>query len=110
MTDISLTKKGEEQVKKIGHRLVGDGREGFWRIFKPKETNLSRNRAVVVEPRNLCTVLVSPRQRAHRTFHLLFEHTGVPNHALTEEVQEWDYGMCFEPCYQPKEAKRLVYR
>ncbi len=48
---------------------------------------------VVVEPKNLCKVHVSPRQRAHTTFHLLFEHTGtVPDHVLTEDVAEWDYG------------------
>jgi len=48
---------------------------------------------VVIDPVNLCTVLVSPRQRAHRTFHLLFEHlSDFPRHIMTEEVREWDYG------------------
>ena len=38
-------------------------------------------------------VLVSPRQRAHKTFHLLFEHVEEkPSHIITEEVREWDYG------------------
>ena len=59
---------------------------------------------VAIEPKNLCTVLVSPRIRAHRTFHLLFEHTGkVPNHILTEDVQEWDYGAMKSPL-----AHRLI--
>lgn len=48
--------------------------------------------AEIIDPKNLCTVMVSPRQRAHKTFHLLFEHTELPNHILTEEVREWDYG------------------
>jgi len=48
---------------------------------------------LLLEPKNICTVLVSPRQRSHKTFHLLFEHTGkIPSHILTEEVREWDYG------------------
>jgi len=48
---------------------------------------------VLVDPKNLCTVFVSPRQRAHKTFHLLFEHMPeLPHHILSEEVREWDYG------------------
>lgn len=36
---------------------------------------------------------VSPRQRAHKTFHLLFGHLSqLPNHVITEAVREWDYG------------------
>jgi sedoheptulose-bisphosphatase len=49
----------------------------------------------VIDPANLCTVFVSPRQRAHRTFHLLFQHVETPHHILTEDVREWDYGMSF---------------
>jgi len=41
----------------------------------------------------MCTVYVSPRQRAHNTFHLLFGHLNeLPHHVITEEVREWDYG------------------
>jgi sedoheptulose-bisphosphatase len=37
--------------------------------------------------------MVSPRVRAHKTFHLLFEHLEtMPHHVITEEVREWDYG------------------
>ncbi|ESK97951.1 phosphoglycerate mutase [Moniliophthora roreri MCA 2997] len=71
-TDIPLTPRGEEQVKQKAQELVGDGN--------------------VIDPKNLCTVFVSPRQRAHKTFHLLFEHVGIPHHSLTEECREWDYG------------------
>lgn len=47
----------------------------------------------MVDPKNLCTVFVSPRQRAHKTFHLLFSHVPeLPHHILTEEAREWDYG------------------
>lgn len=46
----------------------------------------------IIDPKNLCIALVSPRQRAHNTFHLLFEHVTEPQHEITEEVREWDYG------------------
>ena len=49
----------------------------------------------VLDVKNLCTVLVSPRQRAHKTFHLLFEHVTPPPHMVTETVREWDYGKPF---------------
>ena len=49
--------------------------------------------AEIIDPKNLCTVFVSPRQRAHKTFHLLFEHLPeFPHHSIMEEVREWDYG------------------
>ncbi|KAF5384926.1 hypothetical protein D9615_001405 [Tricholomella constricta] len=71
-TDIPLTSKGEQQIKDKAQRIVGDG---------------------FVDPKNLCTVFVSPRQRAHKTFHLLFGHySELPHHILSEEVREWDYG------------------
>ncbi|KAJ7487453.1 histidine phosphatase superfamily [Mycena galericulata] len=71
-TDIPLTARGEEQIKEKATILVGDGK--------------------VLDPKNLCTVLVSPRQRAHKTFHLLFAHVETPHHIITEECREWDYG------------------
>jgi len=71
-SDIPLTARGEEQVKEKAPILVGEGRP--------------------IDPKNLCTVFVSPRQRAHKTFHLLFGHTETPKHILTEDVREWDYG------------------
>ncbi|KAF8898885.1 phosphoglycerate mutase-like protein [Infundibulicybe gibba] len=73
-SDIPLTARGELQVKEKAHLLVGKG--------------------LTVDPENLCTVFVSPRIRAHKTFHLLFEHIpNLPDHILTEEVREWDYGV-----------------
>jgi sedoheptulose-bisphosphatase len=53
---------------------------------------------VIIDPTNLSTVFVSPRQRAHKTFHLLFGHLPqFPHHILTEEVREWDYGNRYSP-------------
>ncbi|KAL1737117.1 histidine phosphatase superfamily [Schizophyllum commune] len=71
-TDIPLTARGIEQIKEKAQMLVGEGK--------------------VLDVKNLCTVLVSPRQRAHKTFHLLFEHVTPPPHMVTETVREWDYG------------------
>ncbi|KAK0198250.1 histidine phosphatase superfamily [Armillaria mellea] len=71
-SDIPLTARGEEQIKSKAQILVGDGK--------------------IIDPKNLCTVFVSPRQRAHKTFHLLFGHVEMPHHIITEEVREWDYG------------------
>ncbi|PPQ67043.1 hypothetical protein CVT26_009940 [Gymnopilus dilepis] len=72
-SDIPLTEHGLQQVKKIAPHLVGDG--------------------LLIDPKNLCTAFVSPRQRARKTFELLFEHIGeLPKHVFTEEVGEWDYG------------------
>lgn len=73
ISDIPLTPAGEGQVKATAEKLVGEGR--------------------LIDPNNLCTVFVSPRQRAHNTFHILFENVPkTPHHVLTEEVREWDYG------------------
>lgn len=53
------------------------------------------DRAVLelIDTVNLQIVLVSPRKRAHDTFHHLTGHLSqVPNHVITELVREWDYG------------------
>jgi len=73
ITDIPLTVRGEKQITEKAEVLVGPGK--------------------ILDPKNLCTVFVSPRQRAHKTFHLLFAHTGeTPHHTIDESVREWDYG------------------
>lgn len=47
----------------------------------------------VIDPKNLCVAHISPRQRAHKTFHLLVENLEVtPEHVLDDECREWDYG------------------
>ncbi|KAI0652268.1 phosphoglycerate mutase-like protein [Trametes meyenii] len=72
-TDIPLTAQGEREASEQAKVLVGEDR--------------------IIDPRNICTVFVSPRVRAHRTFHLLFDHLPeIPHHVTTEEVREWDYG------------------
>ena len=94
--DIPLTTLGERQVQSSGALLVGPGK--------------------YLDPSRVQRVFVSPRQRATRTFQLLFgnsdgtKHAGPVNERLvagvdkrifgggdgcvevTEEVAEWDYG------------------
>ncbi|KII93825.1 hypothetical protein PLICRDRAFT_36068 [Plicaturopsis crispa FD-325 SS-3] len=85
-TDIPLTARGESQIKDKAQILVGDGK--------------------AIDPKNLCTVLVSPRKRSQMTFHLLFDHLPKePDFIIDEEVQEWDYGD-YEGL-RPAEIKKL---
>jgi sedoheptulose-bisphosphatase len=90
-TDIPLTDRGIEQVKTRARELVGEGRKlGYYTFVS---TTHSHKNIETFDPKNICTAFVSPRQRAHATFHLLFEHVPkVPDHIFTEEVREWDYG------------------
>ncbi|KAF8647950.1 hypothetical protein AX16_006482 [Volvariella volvacea WC 439] len=83
-TDIPLTPRGEEQVKLIGKVLVGPGR--------------------LIDPKDVCTAFVSPRQRAVKTFDLLFDKI-LPHWTFTEDVREWDYGR-YEGL-KPKEIQEL---
>ncbi|KAN0100509.1 Histidine phosphatase superfamily [Tylopilus felleus] len=72
-SDIPLTARGEEQIQEKAPLFVGAGR--------------------ALDPKNLDIAFISPRQRAHKTFHLLFEHLpSIPDHIVTEDVREWDYG------------------
>ncbi|KAH9858200.1 phosphoglycerate mutase-like protein [Lenzites betulinus] len=85
-SDIPLTAEGEREAAEEAAILVGEGK--------------------IIDPKNICTVFVSPRIRAHRTFHLLFEHLPeIPHHVTTEEVREWDYGE-YEGL-KPAEIKKL---
>ncbi|KAH7912579.1 histidine phosphatase superfamily [Hygrophoropsis aurantiaca] len=53
----------------------------------------SKADSLPIDPKNLAVAIVSPRKRAHRTFHLLFDHIPtVPKHEISEDVREWDYG------------------
>ena len=57
-------------------------------------------RGRLIDPVKLACVFVSPRQRAQKTFHLLFDDAagsgeelrGVGKVITTEELAEWDYG------------------
>ncbi|KAI9461792.1 histidine phosphatase superfamily [Boletus coccyginus] len=72
-SDIPLTVRGEQQIKEKAPLLVGQGR--------------------ALDPSDLGVAFISPRIRAHKTFHILFEHLPeVPDHVITEQVREWDYG------------------
>jgi len=77
-TDIPLTKHGEEVLSTLGEQIVGDGK--------------------VLDPRTLSQIIKSPRQRAQKTFDLLFKSykgerdVGSVPTETTEDVREWDYG------------------
>jgi len=74
-SDIPLTPKGEEIILSHNKQIVGDDK--------------------LIKPANLTHVLVSPRQRAQKTFHLLFSSLPsdcLPAYTTTEDVREWDYG------------------
>ena len=91
ISDIPLTPAGEGQVKATAEKLVGEGRK-YINGHHLSEKILKKILGLI-DPNNLCTVFVSPRQRAHNTFHILFENVPkTPHHVLTEEVREWDYG------------------
>ncbi|KIL71798.1 hypothetical protein M378DRAFT_155407 [Amanita muscaria Koide BX008] len=72
LSDIPLTKNGEDVVKLGAPNYVGEGR--------------------LIDPGRCYKVLVSPRQRALRTFKLAFAHTKEPPHVVAPDVQEWNYG------------------
>jgi len=91
-TDIPLTERGREQIKSKASFLVGEGSASRW-IFGCLLACLIVLSLELIDTVNLCTVLVSPRRRAHDTFHLLTDHLPqTPNHVFTEDVREWDYG------------------
>ncbi|KAG8747252.1 hypothetical protein FRC10_001868 [Ceratobasidium sp. 414] len=72
-TDIPLTARGVGLIKDRAQNAVGPGK--------------------LLDPDNMCHVFISPRQRAHNTFHLLFDvYPEAPPHTVTEVVREWDYG------------------
>lgn len=74
-TDIPLTPRGLSETEERAKTLVGYG--------------------LVLDPRTIAHVYVSPRQRSHKTFHLLFSNVPKaeePYHDITEDVREWDYG------------------
>ncbi|GAA6044252.1 hypothetical protein JCM8097_002092 [Rhodosporidiobolus ruineniae] len=73
-TDLPLTANGESTIRALGKRIVGPGQ--------------------VLDPAHIKHAFVSPRQRARKTFELLFESAEkVPENSTEEEVREWDYGV-----------------
>jgi len=72
-TDIPLTEHGVDLIRRRAPDIVGPGK--------------------LIDPDRIGFAFVSPRQRAHKTFHLLFENLEKPPpHEITEDVREWDYG------------------
>ncbi|KAG8831928.1 hypothetical protein FRC18_005741 [Serendipita sp. 400] len=71
-SDIPLTENGVKIIENNRHRIVGPDK--------------------LVQVPNICHVLVSPRQRAQKTFFTLFEGQELPSYETTEAVREWDYG------------------
>ncbi|GAA5991379.1 hypothetical protein JCM10908_003284 [Rhodotorula pacifica] len=75
LTDIPLTSHGEDIVRELGTRIVGKGK--------------------ILDPAHIQHVFVSPRQRAQKTFELLFEGAEEkPSCSKEEDVREWEYGVC----------------
>ncbi|KZW02559.1 phosphoglycerate mutase-like protein [Exidia glandulosa HHB12029] len=73
VSDIPLTANGEAVIKSHRECIVGPG--------------------MLLDPDNICHIYVSPRQRAQKTFELLFPGLGeIPKHSTTDIVREWDYG------------------
>lgn len=82
-TDIPLTANGIKIIESKANQIVGHGR--------------------IIDPENMERIFVSPRQRAQKTFELLFSaqghrqdiakcSTGEAVVQTTEDVREWDYG------------------
>ncbi|KAG8850147.1 hypothetical protein FRB96_000522 [Tulasnella sp. 330] len=72
-SDIPLTENGIKVATAKAPEVVGHGK--------------------MLDPDNLCHIFISPRQRAQKTFELLFDILPeLPPHTTTEEVREWDYG------------------
>ncbi|ELU41555.1 histidine phosphatase superfamily domain-containing protein [Rhizoctonia solani AG-1 IA] len=72
-TDIPLTDRGVSQISSRAGKAIG-----------PE----------LIDPAHIEYAFISPRQRASKTFELLFASTpdGPPAHELIEECREWDYG------------------
>lgn len=75
LTDIPLTSHGESIVRQLGTRIVGQGK--------------------ILDPAHIQHVFVSPRQRAQKTYDLLFQDVDKkPSCSVEEDVREWEYGVC----------------
>lgn len=75
VTDIPLLPEGEESVRTLGPKIVGDGK--------------------LLDPAHLKHIFVSPRLRAQQTYRIIFESLGeknLPEYETEELVREWGYG------------------
>jgi len=74
-SDIPLTKHGVDIITSKAPIVVGEDK--------------------LITPSTICHALVSPRQRARKTFELLFANLPTdekPPYEICEGVREWDYG------------------
>lgn len=113
MTDIPLTANGEEIIRSKSAEIVGPGstfplpfpslpfhsHRSTTTKHLPLTSYFSLDQPPVpielVDPADLCHVYISPRQRAQKTYELLFKdlpETEKPIHTTTAAVREWDYG------------------
>jgi len=79
LSDIPLTARGEERTENLRKQIVGPGK--------------------LLDPAHISHVFVSPRQRAQKTFRLVFDavedDSKLPaSWTTTDQVREWDYGVC----------------
>ncbi|ODQ67257.1 putative phosphoglycerate mutase [Nadsonia fulvescens var. elongata DSM 6958] len=76
-TNLPLTTEGEHQMKATGHSFVGEHK--------------------LIKPTSVTHVFISPRERAQKTFELMFEDVDrdvvakIPT-TTTEDIREWTYG------------------
>jgi len=77
LSDIPLTKDGEQQVISSAGVMVGTGK--------------------IIDPSRITQLFISPRKRALRTYELLFSesirHSFEGKVEITEDIREWDYGL-----------------
>ncbi|KAG8827299.1 hypothetical protein FRC17_007889 [Serendipita sp. 399] len=89
-SDIPLTENGVKIIERNRTRIVGpDSKESLTDVYPRLKW---RSSLELVQVPNICHVLVSPRQRAQKTFFTLFEGQDLPSYETTESVREWDYG------------------
>lgn len=91
ISDIPLTPRGEDQIKSKAKFIIGKGSK------KPLSVQLDRfdwNMITeIIDPDDLEVAYISPRIRSRKTFELMCGHLQeLPNHIITEEAREWDYG------------------
>lgn len=78
VTELDLTKDGQQQVQASGKMIVGSGK--------------------LIDPVNLAHVYISPRNRAKQTFHIAFsdaDKTALKDAqkvSETDRLAEWTYG------------------
>ncbi|KAK4704780.1 hypothetical protein P7C70_g1419, partial [Phenoliferia sp. Uapishka_3] len=81
-SDIPLTANGEAMISSLAPKIVGPG--------------------LLLDPIHIQHAFISPRQRARKTFDLLFANSTPPPSSTEDLCQEWDYGK-----YEGRTAKDI---